>query len=96
MAIHTEPNHTKKARIMSETWFVILVMIALKPTLHGESKYEAGDIIKTSIMASAESKENCLKGGQILVDILNQAGGDSVKVILVCEPLPKMLEETIK
>lgn len=81
---------------MPETWFVILVMIALKPTIYGEPKYAAGDVIKTSILATAETKENCLKGGKILADILTEAGGGSVKVVLACELLPKDLEKTVK
>jgi hypothetical protein len=80
-------------------WFVILVVIATKPTLYGEPAYVPGDVVETIVMASAkgatpeEQEANCHKGGAILRDALQEAGQDSVKAIYVCEQLPASVEE---
>ena len=81
--------------------FVYITIIALAyspPDWEGE-KYIPGDVIQSGVMASSkgntltEMEENCHKGGQSLVDLLQYTGQDSVKVFYTCVELPKEIEE---
>lgn len=85
---------------METGWFVYITIIALaySPPDWKDEKYVPGDVIKSSLMASskgntlAEMEENCHKGGQTMVDILQAIGKDSVKVFYTCVELPKEIE----
>jgi len=86
--------------VSTTSWFLILVMIALKPTLDDSTpKYIPGDIIKTQLMASGkgttdtEQEENCNKGGSFMAEYLEQVGGGSVKVHFTCVKLPATIQE---
>jgi hypothetical protein len=81
-------------------WFVILVLIATKPTTDGkEPSYEPGDVIKAFVMGPgvgaslADQETNCHKGGALLRDRLQEVGQDSVKAVYTCALLPASIEE---
>jgi hypothetical protein len=86
---------------METGWFVYITIIALAyspPDWEGE-KYIPGDVIQSGVMANgkgntlAEMEKNCHNGGQLLVDILQSTGQDSVKVFYTCVELPTEIEE---
>lgn len=86
---------------METGWFVYITIIALtaSPPDWKDEKYIAGDVIKSQLMASSkgntleEMEKNCNEGGQKMVEILSNIGGDSVKVLYNCVQLPKEIEK---
>ncbi|MEY3411509.1 MAG: hypothetical protein RIQ70_195 [Bacteroidota bacterium] len=86
---------------METGWFVYITIISLvySPPDWNDEKYIPGDVIQSGVMASskgntlAEMEENCHKGGQEMIDLLQSVGQDSVKVFYTCVELPKEIEK---
>lgn len=86
---------------METGWFVYITIISLaySPPDWKDEKYVPGDVIEYSLMATAkgttpeEMEENCHEGGRLMVETLQAAGQDSVKVFYTCIELPKEVEQ---
>lgn len=71
-------------------WFVLITVIAAEPTITGTPKYVPGDVIQSSLIGAADTREKCEKGGEFLAVELRKAAQGSAIVVATCV---QMLEE---
>lgn len=78
---------------MTETfWYVLVTLVLALPVTDGGTEKQ-GDIIESSLMGAALTKEKCESGAAILADILTEQGGGSVIVATDCIEMDAQVAE---
>lgn len=73
---------------MDNMWFVVVTLLSMEQPADGRLP---GDVIFSSIVAAAHTRENCFEAGKGLREYLIEQSGGRVAIAVTCIELPAVV-----